>query len=854
MYHKIFSKFTVYIFTALFFLPLETRGQNPVKNAVIPDSESEKKVTFSTVLLNSKALGNNNKKDDNSRISIPKQNSTSGKTSDIRNVRILYFSDLNGRFAPPGCSKGNDSRSFLQLKLLARKIRVNSMDDGKQPPIVISGGNMIFPDAFGNFIFSDEKRSRWGVRLIKDMAIDSIALGLNDLSAPDGKLERYLKSGFSEKLQFIGTNIECTGKKDPRCGKYIKRFGIIERNGVRIGVVSLFNPDHHKHLVKKNGKWLKFEDPVKAWKKWSSWLYRIKKVDAIILVSHLDRAITYPSSVLSFLRNSGDIEPTLVLSSGTFRPDFRNQSYIPVIKQTQGPWMVGSSRDAQSLTSIDLKFRVMGTKKILVRKKTRIRNLVPRLQRLPLREKYQISKMMKKFCKTTDRQLGGASFKGSFSPEQFLGYIMGILRVVYRSEVAFLNHGILYDDMFPLRGKVTEEKIIRTILTDNQLVTFTVKGSVLKSLLGGFITEKNGISVLGITKKDSSFYVNHRIVDDEQHFRVVTTKFLAEGGGGFISALTTGISEKNEGIRTAVLKWFEKGMSTRLTGNPQVSMKDFPDMWKSYVFSSGMNMGFNSGGIAILNDNIYPDKTQLSRQNLKQFNLDFSFNAGISSASNALSLTSRVLYGKTWSYVINEETGEKIDAINETTDEIKMNLLYQWKRPKNFWFGNKWYSPVPFADIGWQTEFTPSIDEETKRYNLYTAISGIGWEIWESRLFFKIGAGFREELSAQDEKSQATLYAGWQLINGDIMKLKHFTLKGESRLDMYVFKSTRDGIFSSEISSSNKLYISLTERLFLNITNEVYAFKKASGRWSVGVDLLFGLNVIYDMRIPFFVF
>lgn len=770
-------------------------------------------------------------------------------------IDLLFFPDLNGQFAPPGCGKKDTSGiSFLSLKLLARRLRVKAFDEGRDPPIILSGGNMIFPDAFGSFIFSTEKRANWAAHIISDMRLDAISVGLNDLSAPPGHFRLYLEKGSAKDQAFVLTNIECTNRLDNWCSKFVRPFRIIERNGVKFAVLSLMSPDHHKHLSKELRKRIKIEDPVKTWKKWASWLIRKQKIDSLILLSHLDRSVTYPAGNLKFLREVNEIEPDIVLSSSTFRPDSLTNSYIQIIKRTKGAWIVGGAKDGQALTKVSLTFRRTGGKAILKRSKTKVTSIIPKTQRLEHKEKQQIQSLMDDFCASANRWLGKAVFGKSFSRDMFMKYVLGILRVKYRTEVSFLNDTALSDDMFPLKGKVTAEKILRAIVTDSPLVQVSIKGKDVKSLLGSHITGSNGLKVLGLTKKGDNFYVNSRILDDEQHIKIVTTQFLAGGGGGFIPELTRSLTEHKEGIRTAVLAWFSEGKSSKLTGNPQVTMTDFPDLWKSYLFTTGLNLGVNFGNTSISGGSNYPEKSQLSRQDLQQINIDSSFSMGISSASNALSLSSRILYGKNRTDVLDSTTGGMSSVETETSDEIKVNLLYQWKRPKNMWMNGKWYSPVPFFDAGFQTEFTPSINDETRRFRILTNIAGVGWEILENRLFFKIGAGYREEFSAFSNRSSMTLYTGWQLANGDILKFRRFTLKGESRLDAYFFRSNEDGIYSGEVSSTNKLYVAITDRFFLNITNEIYAIKRSGTAWGVGIDVTFGLNILFDVRTPFFRF
>ncbi|MBU1239641.1 hypothetical protein KJ865_08010, partial [Myxococcota bacterium] len=94
------------------------------------------------------------------------------------------------------------------------------------------------------------------------------------------------------------------------------------------------------------------------------------------------------------------------------------------------------------------------------------------------------------------------------------------------------------------------------------------------------------------------------------------------------------------------------------------------------------------------------------------------------------------------------------------------------------------------------------------------------------------------------------IYAGYQLTNGELFKIGDITVKGESRLDTYYFRN-RVGVNNYEMEWTTKIYLTLTDRLFFNVTHSAYAYREATGRWSWVNELLVGLNVLFDRRIPF---
>jgi len=206
------------------------------------------------------------------------------------------------------------------------------------------------------------------------------------------------------------------------------------------------------------------------------------------------------------------------------------------------------------------------------------------------------------------------------------------------------------------------------------------------------------------------------------------------------------------------------------------------------------------------------------------------------------------LYGKTWTITDN---GQKNSS--EISDEIKLNLLYQWKKIKNINLKKKWWAPLPFVELGEQTEFTSDVQLQNGnkiRYRMFSSILGAGIEPWNNRFFIKLGAGLKAEAGANGFDTSDTFYFGWNLLNGKIVKLSNITLKAESRLDSYFQKNRNNYNFSYEVKLSSKLYFLLSEQLYFNISQETYSYKSGDLPWSTSFNLVFGISYSINGRIP----
>ncbi|MGM0597970.1 MAG: hypothetical protein ACQES9_13125 [Myxococcota bacterium] len=770
-----------------------------------------------------------------------------------KKVEIAYFSDLMGRFASPGCQKDSRlTRSLLQLKIMIRRQRVRNREKNRSPLLVLGGGNFIGPDAIGDFIFSNNNLARWGVKLLDSIGLDAVAVGPEDLDTEDGNFDRYVSNGNKLKLKFTATNLVCKKKYKKFCQEQILPYATIVKNGVKFGILVLFSQDQAKYFTNTGGKRFKFAKPEKLYKKYYKVLKKKENVDAVILVSHLDRPPTYPARTLAFLRKQDQMHPDLVFSTSTFTPNHQHNNFIPLLKRKNGASLIGSSLYADSFTLVKLQFKKIGTSWILQQPELKVKTINTKPGNLPLDDARRVKKIKEEFCKKYNHQLGRAEIKGKMEINDFLKYILQVLRYEYRGELSVLDKNTLHQENFPLEGKVTAEKILRSVNSNSVIITARIKGSVLKAKLKSYLGKDSQLMVLGLKKQGTHYYVNERKIKDDQHYKLITTKYIITGGGGYLSGIKK-FSQKKNDLRKLLLQWFKKTKSSAKLKDKYIDPKsDFPDFGKNYVLFGATNIGINFGNITTTRSGLYEENSQLAKENLRAVTFDFTLSTGISSLVHTLSFTSRMQYGKTWTQIEGEGGEESVEGEIESADEIKLNLLYQWKHMKKILFNKEWWAPIPFLDGGWTTEFTPSLNEENSRYKLGTIVGGVGLEVWKERLFLKIGAGKREEYGENGFTNRNTLYGGWELINGDLgLKIANMTLKGESRLDAYVIDDHEN--LNYEFKAFWKIYLAFSERLFFNLKGEYYMYKERGTDWASVFDIQVGVSFQFDSRIPFFI-
>ena len=760
----------------------------------------------------------------------------------LKKIDVLFTSDQYGRFFTPDCL-GKKPSSFLMAMATKVAELSSSLLPAGSPPLLLGGGNLFSPDALGQHLLENPDGAKFVLSMFQKMGMKASAYGPEDLLAPERVLENASAVFTEGKIPLLATNIECQKAQEAKCRQRVAQHLVFEVDGVKIGVLALFPMNHNARLPKNAAEMIKFTDPVKAYKEARSQLEK-DGVHLVFVISHLDTEMSYPGNILGFLRGLDVPEPAVVFASAAQSPSVQNLGYIPMIKRNEGALIVGSSRFGRSLTQLRLAVKPGAKGGFVVDPSASEAMDIP-VTPQPLVAGDPAVALVDGFCEAFNKPLGNNVIEKPMELEAFLVYLLGVMRATERTELAVINRDILNQFDFPVSGQVTREMIARLIRFNSSMVVLNLKGKDIKAMFTPFADSNTaGLKILGLEKGK----INNRDIEDDLHYAIVTTQYVAGGGGGFIPAQADR-KESEHSVRSLVNSFFE-GRTGKTHGLDMST--DFPDLWKNYVWNGGGNIGITFGHSNVFHTGTYIDKPKLSGQDLTSMNVDITVFTGISNVTHALTGRARLLYGKTWTTQV-DELGATTDVDTESADEVKFNLLYQLKSPKNSWFKSKWWAPIPFVDVGYNTEFTPSLRDESYRAKLFTGILGIGMEVWESRLFFKAGAGMRREYGEEDVKAQNTLYAGWQLNNGDVFKVFGNGVKGESRLDGYILDSDGQPL-NYEISMSNKLYFALNNRIFFSFTHEAYALKREGDRWSFAMDFLFGFNVLFDVRVPFIVY
>ena len=217
----------------------------------------------------------------------PKSQPQSGaKTS----LLIAATSDLHGTLTSTRLLPRKRSRGLLHLADQLKKLRE------KHPELILlDAGDTIQGDP-SSFYFShvapETAKPLPVIELMNWLKYDALTLGNHDFEPPTLILKQNIaQSNFS----WLAANVSFRKAKQPLFPPYI----VIERDGVRVGILGLTTPGVPLWIDPEQRKGLNFEEMLKTAKIWVSVLREQEKVDFLIGLFHSGNNTLYDQDVAS---------------------------------------------------------------------------------------------------------------------------------------------------------------------------------------------------------------------------------------------------------------------------------------------------------------------------------------------------------------------------------------------------------------------------------------------------------------------------------------------------------------------------------------------------------------------------
>lgn len=445
----------------------------------------------------------------------------------LKEITILYTNDFHSAFDPVPAYWIKASPKLggaAQLITMINQIRAKEKNT-----FLFDAGDMF------TGMLSNVSEGELLMEMMMSMKYDAMGIGNHEF---DYGSKNFLKQMNRVPFPILGDNIFYKGTDIP----YSRPYTIIEKNGIRLGVIGVIGLDAFSVLWQEGSADLEFRDPIPITKKIVEYLK--PQVDIIVLLTHQGKtgpqqtdAEARPEVQRNFdedIRFCKEVPGIDVYVGGHAHRGIE----VPYKEPTNGALIVQTYGYGTRLGYLKVH---VNNGKIISHNGSLIKVWSDKYKPDPT-VLAKINAYKKKYASQIGQPLGKLKVRlvRDYLKESSLGsFVADVLREAANADVAFENAGGLRADI--PAGIVTNGNILDALPFFNKLSTLEMTGKQIKEVLEqGFSLERGMMQVSGLTAwYDMSKPIGNRLVKlnignepavDNKKYKVATNSFIADGG------------------------------------------------------------------------------------------------------------------------------------------------------------------------------------------------------------------------------------------------------------------------------------------------------------------------------------
>ncbi len=463
---------------------------------------------------------------------------------------ILHTNDTHGHFLPFVNPSKQQVGGFAAQWEIIKKIR-KEVADQNGIFLLLSGGdiNTGSPE-------SDLFNAEPDLKGMEKMGYDAMALGNHEL---DGGIEKLFKQVAWVKFPILSANVKFSGREG------IKRSVLIERAGVKIGILGLTTESVKKLILSSTAKQIEVTSAIEEAQKEVEALKK-QKAEVIIAVTHLGVpiAVLNPKEIIqtddvSLVKKMDGIDVVVGGHSHSLLPDGIKEGDSIILQAGEWGQYLGrmdGSFNLESRKLEDTKAQVIPvdpakgeTKELVAFFKTYTK---------------QVEARLKKVLGRTKVTLDGEREQVRAHGTALGNLICDVMRKEAKADLAFFNGGGIRGSLF--EGPIRLGDVLRILPFKNTLVTGTMSGAQIRKALeqGISSSQKMGGGLLHISggkyeirqgKLGQVSLLNGNALENDKNYQVAANNFVFGGGDG-LDAFTeaTGIEDSGKRVDELVEK------------------------------------------------------------------------------------------------------------------------------------------------------------------------------------------------------------------------------------------------------------------------------------------------------------
>lgn len=482
-------------------------------------------------------------------------NTYSQDSKQVQNLTILYTNDFHSAFDPIPAYwlKGSPKLGgAAELSALINKFRK------KEKNVFLFDSGDMFTGMISNLTKGGAL-----MEMMRKMHYDAMAIGNHEFD--------YGSKNFSTQMNkvpfpILGANIYYKGTDHP----YSRPYTIIERNGIKIGVIGIIGQDARSVALPSGITNLDFYDPIPVVRKYVKFLK--PQVDLIVVLAHQGK--TGP------MQTDAEARPEL---QRNFDEDIKLTTEVKGINVFIGGHAhrgIEKPYVNKKTGTIILQTYGYGTRLGYLKLKIKDNKIVSFNGRLikvwsdKIKPDTVIAKMLSSYKKEFAPKIGivvgnlKTRLVREYNLESPLGdFVADVMLTSTGAQVAFENAGGLRADL--PEGNVTNGDVLNALPFFNTLVTSMLSGKQIKKILEqGFTLERGMIQVAGIKAKYNldkpignrlvELLIDNQPVKDNKLYKVATNNFLGQGGDLYLTFLKSKQIDTGKSLSDMVIDYLKK--------------------------------------------------------------------------------------------------------------------------------------------------------------------------------------------------------------------------------------------------------------------------------------------------------
>lgn len=477
-----------------------------------------------------------------------------------REVTILYTNDFHSAFDPiPAYWLKGSPRlgGAAHLSTLINRIRRR-----EQRVFLFDTGDMFTGQ------LSTLTRGEALMEMMIGMRYDAMAIGNHEF---DYGSENFEKQMYRVPFPVLGANIFYKGTNI----RYSRPWTIIEKDGVRLGVIGIIGEDARSVALPSGITSLDFRDPVPIVRELVAELK--PQVDLIVVLAHQGKTGPMQTDAESRPEVQRDFDTDIRLCDEVPGIDVFVGGHAhrgierPYIHPRHGTLIVQTYGYGTRLGYLRLRLR---DKRIVSHTGELLKVWSDQLPPDPV-----IAARTRKYKELVAPQIGQivgrleSRLVRDYNRESSLGnFVADVIREAAGAEIAFQNAGGCRADL--PEGEVTNGNVIDALPFINTLAVCEMTGTQIREVIEqGLTLERGLIQVSGIRatydlrrplrQRLISIEVGTRPLDDQQVYRVAVTSFIAQGGDLYQTFLQTRQTDTGKLLADVVIDHFRQNGRVR---------------------------------------------------------------------------------------------------------------------------------------------------------------------------------------------------------------------------------------------------------------------------------------------------